>query len=106
MSPGHVECVRGDGRAPGQCRKVPREGGWPTLVRDDTAGAGWAAPQQRVNLTKIESYRLAACLPPSCFYVEIEGQLEAPASHWPCWECASSPPRSASRTSTRYAVTD
>jgi prephenate dehydratase len=34
-----VECVRSHVHALGQCRKVLREGGWRTLVSDDTAGA-------------------------------------------------------------------
>ncbi|WP_193783243.1 prephenate dehydratase [Streptomyces sp. E5N91] len=34
-----VECVRSHLHALGQCRKVLREGGWRTLVSDDTAGA-------------------------------------------------------------------
>ncbi|MFE5243867.1 MULTISPECIES: prephenate dehydratase [unclassified Streptomyces] len=34
-----VECVRSHVHALGQCRKVLREGGWRTLVADDTAGA-------------------------------------------------------------------
>ncbi|MER7930739.1 prephenate dehydratase [Streptomyces sp. NPDC096057] len=34
-----VECVRSHVHALGQCRKVLREGGWHTLVSDDTAGA-------------------------------------------------------------------
>jgi prephenate dehydratase len=36
---GQVECVRSHVHALGQCRKVLREGGWRTLVTDDTAGA-------------------------------------------------------------------
>ena len=35
----HVECVRSHVHALGQCRKLLREGGWRTLVSDDTAGA-------------------------------------------------------------------
>ncbi|MHC3472828.1 prephenate dehydratase [Streptomyces sp. 7R007] len=34
-----VECVRSHVHALGQCRKILREGGWRTLVSDDTAGA-------------------------------------------------------------------
>ncbi|MER5949482.1 prephenate dehydratase [Streptomyces sp. NPDC001904] len=34
-----VECVRSHVHALGQCRKLLREGGWRTLVCDDTAGA-------------------------------------------------------------------
>ncbi|MFD8215977.1 prephenate dehydratase [Streptomyces sp. NPDC059697] len=34
-----VACVRSHVHALGQCRKVLREGGWRTLVSDDTAGA-------------------------------------------------------------------
>ncbi|MGV9915405.1 prephenate dehydratase [Streptomyces tendae] len=34
-----IECVRSHVHALGQCRKVLREGGWRTLVSDDTAGA-------------------------------------------------------------------
>src|SRR5262249_2330770 len=34
-----VEIVRSHVHALGQCRKVLREGGWRTLVTDDTAGA-------------------------------------------------------------------
>lgn len=34
-----VECVRSHVHALGQCRKALREGGWRTLVSDDTAGA-------------------------------------------------------------------
>ncbi|MFJ4620725.1 prephenate dehydratase [Streptomyces sp. NPDC088812] len=34
-----VECVRSHVHALGQCRKLLREGGWRTLVTDDTAGA-------------------------------------------------------------------
>ncbi|MFE7753269.1 prephenate dehydratase [Streptomyces sp. NPDC057428] len=34
-----VKCVRSHVHALGQCRKVLREGGWRTLVSDDTAGA-------------------------------------------------------------------
>ncbi|MGQ4390342.1 prephenate dehydratase [Streptomyces sp. SAS_270] len=34
-----VECVRSHVHALGQCRKLLREGGWRTLVSDDTAGA-------------------------------------------------------------------
>jgi prephenate dehydratase len=34
-----VECVRSHVHALGQCRKILREGGWRTLVADDTAGA-------------------------------------------------------------------
>ncbi|MFJ8009913.1 prephenate dehydratase [Streptomyces fagopyri] len=36
---GRLECVRSHVHALGQCRKVLREGGWRTLVSDDTAGA-------------------------------------------------------------------
>jgi prephenate dehydratase len=36
---GEVEFVRSHVHALGQCRKVLREGGWRTLVSDDTAGA-------------------------------------------------------------------
>ncbi|MGW1818486.1 prephenate dehydratase [Streptomyces sp. NPDC002125] len=38
-TPEDVECVRSHVHALGQCRKVLREGGWRTLVADDTAGA-------------------------------------------------------------------
>lgn len=38
-TPEQVECVRSHVHALGQCRKVLREGGWRTLVSDDTAGA-------------------------------------------------------------------
>ncbi|MFE1857856.1 prephenate dehydratase [Streptomyces anandii] len=34
-----LECVRSHVHALGQCRKILREGGWRTLVSDDTAGA-------------------------------------------------------------------
>lgn len=34
-----VECVRSHVHALGQCRKLLREGGWRTLVSDDTAGS-------------------------------------------------------------------
>jgi prephenate dehydratase len=34
-----VECVRSHVHALGQCRKILREGGWRTIVADDTAGA-------------------------------------------------------------------
>jgi prephenate dehydratase len=34
-----VECVRSHVHALGQCRKLLREGGWRTLVADDTAGS-------------------------------------------------------------------
>lgn len=34
-----VECVRSHAHALRQCRKILREGGWRTLVTDDTAGA-------------------------------------------------------------------
>ncbi|SEG26924.1 prephenate dehydratase [Actinacidiphila yanglinensis] len=34
-----IECVRSHVHALGQCRKVLREGGWRTLVTQDTAGA-------------------------------------------------------------------
>lgn len=34
-----VECVRSHVHALGQCRKILREGGWRTMVTDDTAGA-------------------------------------------------------------------
>ncbi|MBV2353507.1 prephenate dehydratase [Streptomyces sp. J2-1] len=34
-----VECVRSHVHALGQCRKALREGGWRTLICDDTAGA-------------------------------------------------------------------
>ncbi|MFF7215161.1 prephenate dehydratase [Streptomyces sp. NPDC008238] len=34
-----VACVRSHVHALGQCRKIIREGGWQTLVSDDTAGA-------------------------------------------------------------------
>lgn len=34
-----VVCVRSHVHALGQCRKIIREGGWQTLVSDDTAGA-------------------------------------------------------------------
>ncbi|MFJ4847219.1 MULTISPECIES: prephenate dehydratase [unclassified Streptomyces] len=34
-----VRCVRSHVHALGQCRKIIREGGWQTLVSDDTAGA-------------------------------------------------------------------
>ncbi|MFB7504632.1 MULTISPECIES: prephenate dehydratase [Streptomyces] len=34
-----VQCVRSHVHALGQCRKLLREGGWRTLVSDDTAGA-------------------------------------------------------------------
>ncbi|MCX4878289.1 MULTISPECIES: prephenate dehydratase [unclassified Streptomyces] len=151
-----VECVRSHVHALGQCRKILREGGWRTLVSDDTAGAarevaelgdvrhaalappaaalhhgltvlregveddpdnttrfvvlsreaafapvtdeptmtslffavrnipsalykalgGFAS--SAVNLTKIESYQMAAGFNPSCFYVEIEGHPEQP----------------------------
>ncbi|MFK4148461.1 prephenate dehydratase [Streptomyces sp. NPDC004065] len=38
-TPETVECVRSHVHALGQCRKILREGGWRTLVSDDTAGA-------------------------------------------------------------------
>ncbi|WP_420031631.1 prephenate dehydratase [Streptomyces sp. cg28] len=38
-TPDQVECVRSHVHALGQCRKLLREGGWRTLVCDDTAGA-------------------------------------------------------------------
>ncbi|WP_329139704.1 prephenate dehydratase [Streptomyces sp. NBC_01476] len=38
-SPAQLETVRSHVHALGQCRKVLRDGGWRTLVSDDTAGA-------------------------------------------------------------------
>jgi len=41
-----VECVRSHAHALGQCRKLLREGGWRTLVSDDTAGAAREVAQR------------------------------------------------------------
>lgn len=38
-TPEQIECVRSHVHALGQCRKILREGGWRTLVTQDTAGA-------------------------------------------------------------------
>ncbi|MGW3246318.1 prephenate dehydratase [Streptomyces sp. NPDC001070] len=52
-----VECVRSHVHALGQCRKVVREGGWQTLVSDDTAGAAR-------EVAELGDLRHAALAPP------------------------------------------
>ncbi|MEV4335395.1 prephenate dehydratase [Streptomyces sp. NPDC049597] len=53
-----VECVRSHVHALGQCRKVLREGGWRTLVTDDTAGAAR-------EVAELGDRRHAALAPPA-----------------------------------------
>lgn len=53
-----VECVRSHVHALGQCRKVLREGGWRTLVSDDTAGAAR-------EVAELRDPRHAALAPPA-----------------------------------------
>ncbi|MFD7711190.1 prephenate dehydratase [Streptomyces sp. NPDC059785] len=53
-----VECVRSHVHALGQCRKVLREGGWRTLVSDDTAGAAR-------EVAELGDRRHAALAPPA-----------------------------------------
>ena len=53
-----VECVRSHVHALGQCRKVLREGGWRTLVSDDTAGAAR-------EVAELGDARHAALAPPA-----------------------------------------
>ncbi|MFB7494536.1 prephenate dehydratase [Streptomyces sp. NPDC056161] len=53
-----VECVRSHVHALGQCRKVLREGGWRTLVSDDTAGAAR-------EVAELGDLRHAALAPPA-----------------------------------------
>ncbi|MYS18991.1 MULTISPECIES: prephenate dehydratase [unclassified Streptomyces] len=53
-----VECVRSHVHALGQCRKVLREGGWRTLVSDDTAGAAR-------EVAELGDPRQAALAPPA-----------------------------------------
>ncbi|MGW7575895.1 prephenate dehydratase [Streptomyces sp. NPDC054765] len=55
---GGVECVRSHVHALGQCRKVLREGGWRTLVSDDTAGAAR-------EVAELGDLRHAALAPPA-----------------------------------------
>ncbi|GAA2280983.1 prephenate dehydratase [Streptomyces ruber] len=57
-TPDEVECVRSHVHALGQCRKVLREGGWRTLVCDDTAGAAR-------EVAELGDPRHAALAPPS-----------------------------------------
>ncbi|WP_330455380.1 MULTISPECIES: prephenate dehydratase [unclassified Streptomyces] len=53
-----VECVRSHVHALGQCRKLLREGGWRTLVCDDTAGAAR-------EVAELGDARHAALAPPA-----------------------------------------
>ncbi|MBO1329998.1 prephenate dehydratase [Streptomyces sp. VRA16 Mangrove soil] len=53
-----VECVRSHVHALGQCRKIVREGGWRTLVSDDTAGAAR-------EVAELNDPRHAALAPPA-----------------------------------------
>ncbi|MEU6394611.1 prephenate dehydratase [Streptomyces sp. NPDC046939] len=53
-----LECVRSHVHALGQCRKVLREGGWRTLVSDDTAGAAR-------EIAELGDPRHAALAPPA-----------------------------------------
>ncbi|MFJ8630940.1 prephenate dehydratase [Streptomyces sp. NPDC093568] len=53
-----VECVRSHVHALGQCRKILREGGWRTLVSDDTAGAAR-------EVAELADPRHAALAPPA-----------------------------------------
>ncbi|MFI1726317.1 prephenate dehydratase [Streptomyces sp. NPDC020489] len=53
-----VECVRSHVHALGQCRKILREGGWRTLVSDDTAGAAR-------EVAEVGDPRHAALAPPA-----------------------------------------
>ncbi|MEU0401041.1 prephenate dehydratase [Streptomyces sp. NPDC006197] len=53
-----IECVRSHVHALGQCRKVLREGGWRTLVSDDTAGAAR-------EVAELGDVRHAALAPPA-----------------------------------------
>ncbi|MFF5714433.1 prephenate dehydratase [Streptomyces sp. 62] len=55
---GDIECVRSHVHALGQCRKVLREGGWRTLVSDDTAGAAR-------EVAELGDVRHAALAPPA-----------------------------------------
>ncbi|NEB01076.1 prephenate dehydratase [Streptomyces sp. SID13726] len=57
-APHEVECVRSHVHALGQCRKVLREGGWRTLVTDDTAGAAR-------EVAELADPRHAALAPPA-----------------------------------------
>jgi prephenate dehydratase len=57
-TPDQVECVRSHVHALGQCRKVLREGGWRTLVTDDTAGAAR-------EVAELADPRHAALAPPA-----------------------------------------
>lgn len=53
-----LECVRSHVHALGQCRKILREGGWRTLVSDDTAGAAR-------EVAELRDRRHAALAPPA-----------------------------------------
>ncbi|MET9149119.1 MULTISPECIES: prephenate dehydratase [unclassified Streptomyces] len=53
-----VECVRSHVHALGQCRKLLREGGWRTLVSDDTAGSAR-------EVAELGDARHAALAPPA-----------------------------------------
>jgi prephenate dehydratase len=53
-----IECVRSHVHALGQCRKILREGGWRTLVTDDTAGAAR-------EIAELGDPRQAALAPPA-----------------------------------------
>ncbi|MEV7323880.1 prephenate dehydratase [Streptomyces sp. NPDC093970] len=57
-TPDQVEFVRSHVHALGQCRKVLREGGWRTLVCDDTAGAAR-------EVAELNDPRHAALAPPA-----------------------------------------
>jgi prephenate dehydratase len=61
---GEVEFVRSHVHALGQCRKVLREGGWRTLVSDDTAGAAR-------EVAELGDPRHAALAPPAA--AELSG---------------------------------
>ncbi|MER7539062.1 prephenate dehydratase [Streptomyces sp. NPDC097704] len=63
-TPDQVECVRSHVHALGQCRKVLREGGWRTLVSDDTAGAAR-------EVAELGDPRHAALAPPAA--AELHG---------------------------------
>ncbi|SHM08132.1 prephenate dehydratase [Actinacidiphila paucisporea] len=53
-----IECVRSHVHALGQCRKILREGGWRTLVTQDTAGAAR-------EIAELGDPRHAALAPPA-----------------------------------------
>ncbi|WP_320777406.1 prephenate dehydratase [Streptomyces sp. CRN 30] len=53
-----IECVRSHVHAFGQCRKILREGGWRTLVSDDTAGSAR-------EVAELGDVRHAALAPPA-----------------------------------------